>query len=450
MEDRAGECDNDRVKRCFAYLAFVVLLLFGTGCGFEAVVRLATQVYEDGTLHRRLEVTGREDDGSMPTEEGWLREKLGLELADPKAWDRVVRAPGRLMAEGYFPHAGSLPAPLAHHTEAGRVSDRNRATLSREDRVILTWWVYRETYGDPFGASEVEAALDGLADLAMEALGAEVRRQFGRQVNPDRAASFLCVRARALAAGILQADREAPGRDPLAQRRDAWIEVLTRHGVTVTPVAAGEDFWEAHAPHLLQWLRDLLAHALSTDERPVAPEDLYSLLPNAEEWPSRINEITERVWGSEEALEERAIPYLEALIGYYGGGSANRFRFEASLRLPGVLLATNGTPAGEEVAWFFRDEDITLGEVVMTAESVELDRRALRSLGSTVSFSPVELLRLRDILVDRDPEGELTERLSLAVAQGDLAVLSDTEGLSEDLTPYARELVELLDPSTSP
>jgi hypothetical protein len=412
-------------------------------CGEEVVVRLATRVFGDGSLQRSLELTGRDEDGEVPTEEGWFESALGLRLAEPDAWDSIERRPGRLRAEGFFGDAGALPASLSHETDAGPATDRDRVLLEREDLGVATRWVWRESYGDPFGEAEIDAAVDGLIDLAAEMLREELRRQFGRRVNPAPGEAFLRTSLRDLAREALTfVLREAETSGENARRR-RWAEIMDGRGVPVPALVEDEEeFWDAQVVHIFDWLRKGLADALGTPDYPLAAEDLSFLLPAPDEWNEQFTHVAERVWGGEQSFDEKAMPLLGALSGIYGGQGDRRFRFEARLRLPGTLLLTNGTVEGEEIVWFFRDRDLIGGEIVMQAESIELETSALVALGAPRSFPVAELLRLRDLLVERDPERRLAALLIDSLERGGPLQLS--EDLPEELAPFLFELSELL------
>ncbi len=140
----------------------------------------------------------------------------------------------------------------------------------------------------------------------------------------------------------------------------------------------------------------------------------------------------------------------EAAMGYYGGAFVGAvYRFEARLTLPGRLLRTNGTVDGDSVHWIFRGRDLAQRDVVMEAESVEIDEEALIGLGARRALGPSALLQLTDLLT-RPRSGEvLLEALQGALDQGRLAVLRDYSGDAE-LEVYARELADLLDPEVTP
>ena len=93
-------------------------VLFITGCRPRLVVRLATVVYDDGSLTRRLELRGITAEGEEPTEADWLESSVGVRLADPDAWAHVDMDPGRLSAEGFFPSAAQLPPILWARVQA--------------------------------------------------------------------------------------------------------------------------------------------------------------------------------------------------------------------------------------------------------------------------------------------------------------------------------------------
>ena len=116
--------------------------------------------------------------------------------------------------------------------------------------------------------------------------------------------------------------------------------------------------------------------------------------------------------------------------------------FSARVKLPGVLLATNGTPTENGIEWLFRAEDLTIGEFALRAESVELNRDALTRLGARRDLSPAQLLQLADLLWKRDPKGILADLLARALEEGSLELLKDDD--LDEYSSHARELHDLL------
>jgi len=207
------------------------------------------------------------------------------------------------------------------------------------------------------------------------------------------------------------------------------------------------DFWDGQLPLLLAWARDRLAAELSTNERPVTPEEL-SFWPAGEDYEQTAIEAVERIWGGEEALYEELEPHIAALTGYYGRGDGPSFRFESRVELPGVLLRTNGTPDGDGVIWMLRETDLGFGEMVLRAEAVDPLVEPLRRLGARRTFDRATLLRLADLLWTRDPDGLIAETLARAVERGALDLLRDGEQVPDEVELLVIELADLLDPQT--
>lgn len=437
------------VKTALVLIPLALTLLAGS-CRPELLVRLTTRVFHDGSLERRVEVRGWEPDGSVPDEEDWLASSVGLRLADPQAWSRVERGRDRIRAEGFFASAEELPQTLSYSTDTGRRADRVRVDLRIEEKVILKRWSYREFHGDPFSRADSDAALDGLVDLLVEALESELRREFGEELDSGPAAQLLRTEGRGLAQAMIGVGRRTRGVAAEEQRIELWGQVLIQHGAPTVPVGDAEAFWEVQIPLLVEWSRERVAEALSTPDEPISPDSLLSFWPDPQDPLPRIEEWAQRTWGSTEAVESRIDDHLETLGGYYGRGNSPRFRFEVSVRMPGTLLSTSGTPDRNGAWWLLRNEDMTLSDFALRAESVETLGEPLTTLGARRQFDLPQLIQLTDLLWKRDPEGVLADLLAEGLDGAGLGLLLDEDRVPEGYRVLARELAELLDPETVP
>jgi hypothetical protein len=431
-------------KRCLLGMAVISLLVLSS-CQPDILMRLETRVYHDGSLDRRLELHGWTHEGEIPEEDDWFSEVAGLQLAAPEAWQRITRQPGRIDAEGFYATVDDLPAILKFHIdEKLDKTDRITTSLEIDENVVIKRWRYIETHGDPHSREDAERALGALTELAIEALEEEVRRHFGQQMDTEPAAGLFRDRGRSLFSALLSADRRTANVEDEKQL-ELEKQVLAQHGA---PVAAADDpseFWDQETALLFEWSRSLIAGALSTPDYPVAPDDL-SFWPVGDDLEAMGQEIIERVWGSEESLWELIEPDLDSLTSYYKGGDTPGFRFEVRVQLPGTLLATNGTPDGSGARWLFRDEDLALSDTFLRVETVDPIAEPLTALGARRLFETAQLMQLADLLWKRDPQGILAERLSLAVEQGDIALLLDMDAVPEGYGSRVRELAALLDP----
>jgi hypothetical protein len=427
-------------------------LLVLAGCGEEVVVRESTRVYRDGSLSRSIEISGREADGSTPTDAAWLAETAGVALASPDAWGRIDERPGYLAAEATFARADGVPRILTHAGEKGSVLDRTRIDLRDDDLVVMRRWIYEEVRGDPYGAEELAAAVDAMVELAVDYLREEVRKEFGSGMATARAETFLRRDVRSLALDVFGLMRQTLGSEDDPAAMAALLEILARHDVRRPggdPPSSDDDLFDVAAPPVMTWMLDGLATALSTADAPVAPEDL-DFWPTLEDLSTL--EISDQPQADPrvEAFTRAAEVLLDALSGYYGNEGSPRFRFESHIEMPGRLLRTNGTPGTDGVHWLYRNVDLALGDVTMTAETVELDLDALVALGARRDFDTAALLRLTDLLATRDTEAVVRELLAAAVETGRLDLLIDEERVPDELERLARELHELLDPSREP
>lgn len=409
-------------------------------------MRLATQVYPDGSVGRQLELRLLPDPDEAA--KGRPAEGLGdsgVILAEPDAWSSVDEGPGWLRAEGFFTAVAELPALVAFDVGGEPRRARIDTRLAIDERVVLTRFSYAETHGDPYSSADSARGLDGLVQLVIDTLNAELRAQFGDDLETRPAEAFLRGEARALAWAMLAVNRGAAGWERTEMRGERWVQLLRQHGLPLADLDEPDAFWSTEMPVILDWLRAKVAAALSTTDEVVRPGEL-SFWPAGEDWERQMTAITERVWGSEDELYALLEPHLAALAGFYGGDDAPRVRFESRVRMPGVVLRTNGTPDEDSIVWLFRQQELTAGDLPLEAQSVEPVARALTDAGARREFDRASLLRLADILFRQDGDGRLTALLARAVERGKLEVLRDDNDVPPELQSLARELADLLDP----
>lgn len=428
--------------------AVALLALSLAGCRPELIVRFVTTVYPEGGVERNVELTliPEKTEGQAaqePLPSGLAA--IDADVGDRDAWARVDDGPGWIRAGGYFSRVDQLPALVEFGSDEERRPARFRTSLEIDERVVLRRWVYSETHGDPYSSAESAQGLDALISLVVEALRFEVDRQFGPDVGVYPAEEFLRTEARAMTWAMLSVSRGSPGWERMETRAQRWKQLLQQYGLPVVEGGEPDAFWDAQMPVVLDWLRTNIAARLSTEDLPIHPADL-TFWPAGEDWERGMSRVTEEVWGSEDRLYELAEPHLAAMAGFYGGDDAPRVRFEARVEMPGVLMRTNGTPDDDSVVWVFRQQDLTLGELMLRAESVEPDREVLTDFGARRDFDRASLLRLADILWGRDTDGRLTSLLADAVARGHLDLLRDDDTVPPELLQLAAELADLLDP----
>jgi hypothetical protein len=435
----------------------ILLLAFAAtlpGCRTEILVEIFTQVYQDRSLDRQVTITGREKPGEAPSwKDGTLATNAKVALANPDAWDRVETSTSTLTAEGFFTSPQDVPPLLTHIDDSNRAPDRQRLALQLDDLVVLQHVQYQETFGDPFGPADADAALDSLLGLLENWFREELELTWPDGPNLDGVRTFLQQEVRPAAREILIGRRALPGIERLEHRVRSWQKTFENHHIPI--VALGDDeqdqpgydrFWDAQTGPLLDWSRDRLARAVSTEELRVDPRYL-TFIPSANNLESTLMEILARLWGSEEAGLEQLEPLFQAIQGHYGSALSPRYRFHNRVTLPGIPLVANGASEDQGWTWFFRGEEMAIGDVIHHAESVVLDLDALLALGARRDYSKAELMNLVDILAGRDLDDALKEHLRYAVQQGNLDTMTDGErvdALPEELRPLALELAALL------
>ncbi len=425
-------------------VATLALAVAAAGCRPELIVRFATTVYPDGSLGRAL-VLQAEDDGTTAGDEDGPLAALGVGLADPEAWGRVERGRASLAAEGFFARAEDAPPWIGFSVGEEWRSARSETRLEIDERVVIRRWTYTETHGDPYSSADSARALDAIVELVIEALRAEVLRHLGGEIDTAAAEEFLHGEARALAWAMLAVNRGASGWERLETRAQRWSQLLRQHGLPAEETVEATEFWDVQMPVILQWLQQKIAVALSTPEQPIGVDDL-GFWPGGDDWEEGVTALVERVWGGDDELLALADPHLAAMAGFYGDDNVPRFRFEARLRMPGMLLRTNGTPDDDAAIWLFRQQDLTVGDLQLRAESVEPLYRVLTDCGARREFDRAGLLRLAEILWKQDADGRLTAVLATAVGQSRLDILRDESSVPGELQDLARELADLLDP----
>ena len=227
----------------------------------------------------------------------------------------------------------------------------------------------------------------------------------------------------------------------------AVIPAWRRADIPVRGSGEDDSFWEAQAPVLSAWMRSRIAAALSTTDQAISARQL-TFWPSGDDMADEALELVARVWSDEEEFEERVLSHIAAISGYYGSSNSPRFRFESHLQLPGTLLLTNGTPGADSVLWIFRADDLTFGELVLRAESVEPQRHKLSAMGARKNLDHVQIVQLADLLWKRDPDGVLVDALGRALVDGRLNPLLDEDEIPVAYLERAAELVGILDPDT--
>lgn len=419
----------------------ICLALFS--CRPMLEVRIETRVFHDGSLERSLTVIGRTADGEKPDAESWFGSVAGLRLAQPQGWAHVERAPGRIVADGFYASAEQLPSLLALGTESAARETRGSTTLQIEERALLRRWDYVERHGDPYSAIDRAAALRQLIDRCADIVEAELERHYGEAFDAEPARRFLRDEVHRLVAALLAANRSAPGQLRLDERLGLWREALESQGVAV---AAGEEnFWESQLPLLVDWGRSEISRRLAASGSIPAGERLL-FLPGPENFEERGMQLLERHIGDEETLERELGPQLSALSGYFGDGGIPHFRFESRVSFPGMLLLSNGSCADGSCRWIFREDDLSAGEMILRVSSVEPIEAALLRLGARRSFDAAQMIRLVDLLWKRDPQGALGEALAEAMRRGSLDWLLEEDVVPDELDYAVLELYELLEP----
>jgi hypothetical protein len=425
-------------------LAILIGPMLSTGCRRELVVHAATKVFPDGTLERRVDLRGRPADPDEEVGPTWLATTVGLRVARPDEWDRVETEGDHIAAWGFFPRATDVPPTFVFRTGKTEREDRSRTSLEIEERTVLRRYVYREEHGDPFSPAEAAAAIDRLLDLATDTFRREVERDLGAEIDTRRAEERLRGDLRAIVASVLAEPRVTPVHETEIEKRERWGALLSERGAPVAAVDESQEFWDVQTPRLLDWARTRLAEALSTPETPIAPESL-AFWPAGEDWPDDLTAIIERSTGESADVQGLVEDQLAAIEGYFGNAGSPIVRLELRVELPGTLLRTNGTPDGDAALWLVRTEDLTRGDAVLEATSVELLPDALSDLGARKTFELRELVELADLLCDRDRSGVLADLLAQARRVGNLRPLRDVEHIPDGWDSAARELADLLE-----
>lgn len=427
------------------------LALFCTGCRPDVVVEIASRIYPDGSIHRQVDLSAGEKPGGPPPEApGWLAEHTGLVLAAADDWDRVEHSPSGFHAEGIFQTAADLPVVLAHLEGGLRIPDRQEVRIDQDDLIIMTRWRYLERFGDPYGPAQFDAALQKLAEVLGSYYKEELTAMYGSRIDPEGVDRFLMQQAIPMVRDFLGADRIEADARSTHEHYSRLREIVESYGgpviypETLGPGEEPPDFWDLQFDPLMAWSRERIAEAVSTPEEVVSPHHLQ-FIPDSSNLEERLEEFMSRSYDSEEAAQDELEPALQAMKGLYASGSSPRYRFRCRVSLPGTVLNTNGVTDGEELVWFFRGEELPAGDRSLMAESVELNRSALRALSARRSFTQLEALNLVDILDKQDPDDRLKNLLQKAVEEGRLSLLGDKEnGLPEDGQALALELLAIL------
>lgn len=415
--------------------AFVPLAIVAVGCGPDVVLSYRTEIRPDGMVARRIEARGVAGAPSRDPRPKDAPALLDAEIAQPEAWRDVRRSATSIEVEGVFPSSEEVPPAFALGPPDRRVRENSRLAVAVDDLVVLDRYVYRETYADPYGPGQVDAALDDLVDLAWRVIAEEIRREFGDGVDVSRAEAL----ARGPARDILGRIAAAMLRD---RGRPVVVAELQKRGLPVSH-APDDEFGDDQLLLLSRVARERVAVALSTPSRTITAEELrFWPIENDGLWP-RIEELLARGEGGKEAMEATTRAALDALLGFFAGAGGNyRFRFEVIM--PGRMFRANGALDEEGAGWFFRGDDVTATGRSMEAESIVLDDDALKRLSARRPESAAALAEIVDALTIRDPDGLLRALLAEAVEQRNLKLLRNTPEGWKGPAQIARQLADLL------
>ncbi len=417
----------------------IVVLCSGEACTKRQIVaRVATEVQSDGACEREVRLSGRTSDEAETLGTGWWRNVAGVDLAARARWPRVDEGPGWIVARGRFKDVADVPAPVGHPLPQNEVADRDAILLERRDLVLLTHFVFREEYGDPFDESARAGALDRATDRATALVDEILRHHFGAGIDLSAVDAFLRRDLQRLAA-------EARKRGDIDLPAEAFVALGLPSLPKDVPLDANE---KPIAPAEVWWLCERLAERLAASGTPADPRDVERAFDDY--FAAQGNASDPAAAGTD--LSDALDLLVVYLWGVYGEPDrSTTIRFEWRLALPGRLLRTNGVPDGDGAAWSFPDDRLSAEDRLMTAESVLLRREPLRALGARAKYDAVEIERLVELLSRGTADARGRSFLQRAVDAGELSALR-TEPPNEPEFPLAtfQELADLLDPATPP
>lgn len=422
-----------------ALVLALVVLASGEECTRRQIVaRVATAVQPDGTCDREVRLSGTTSDEAEVLDATWWRAQAGVALAGRTHWARVEEGPGWIVARGRFADAAEVPAPVGHVLPHGEVADRDALAIERRDLLLLTHFVYREEYGDPFDESARTVALDRATSRAAALVDDILRRQFGAGIDLSAVDAFVQRDLQALAAAARKSGQ-----------LDLPAEAFTALGLPPLPQQVPTDAsGDAITDPEQWWLCERLAERLAVHGTPADPRDVL----RAFEDHFAAQESAQGPGAPGEEMEDAFDLLGIYLWGVYG--APNRFttlRFEWRLTLPGRLMRTNGVPDGDGAAWSFPDDRLAAEDRLMTAESVLLRREPLRALGARTRYDAVETERLVELLSRATAEERTRDFLARAIEAGDLQALRVVPPVEGEFpAELFAELADLLDPATRP
>ncbi len=417
-------------------LIVVVVLCSAEDCPNRSIVaRVATRVEPDGAVEREVRLSGRSSDGKEPSDAAWLRETARVDLPARARWPRVEEGPGWIVARGRFKDAAEVPAPIGHLLPQGDVTDRDAILLERRDLVLLTHFVYREEYGDPFDESARAGALDRATDRGTALVDEILRRRFGAGIDLSAVDAFLRRDLRAL---VMECRRRGESDPP--------AEAFVALGLPPLPKSVPLDgSGEPIAEPLAWWVCERLAERLAAGGTPADPRDVKRAFDDY--IAAQGDDLLEP--GTDLAdLGELLEVYQH---GLYGQRRSTTIRFEWRMVLPGRLLRTNGVPDGDGAVWSFPEDRLSAEDRLMTAESILLRIEPLRTLGARTKYDAVEIERLAELLTRATAEPRNRSFLQRAVDAGSLGALRTVPPDEKDFPLVTfDELADLLDPATPP
>jgi len=395
------------------FLVFVSLILL-SGCTTEEY-DITTEIESDGAIARKVIQPASE---RLPDagRKNWTKTRIafdydsavsGVEKPNP---NNEVSTNEYFVAEGTFKSVASIPEHYEQKSVDGSRTGRLKRDYTKNDYGFFVEHIWSEELTDPVKPEEFPEAVKELAHFAAGLNELGLREYLGNDINIQPMTEWIENDGAALFLEFLLVAVHLSGRNESDVLNEAeglkrLKTIAKRHGIEIE----GDEFEKSFDRFVRAELPKRIRYM---DGRPLEDEHMRIILrfygmerDEGEEenaCSAAFERAIERKYGDD---FEKEYAVFTPLLGVYGDrilGTPQSFDF--SLKLPGLIVETNGVLASDsKVRWKFDAADASLLGYQMKCRSVErIDKVCDQILKPDSLRSRAEMIRLLDLAQDEE------------------------------------------------